>query len=113
MIQRKILRKRLKRKQNPTPPVLEQRKVLEAEEESLPGADQEIEDAEEAEAVAVVNLVAGVAEVAELTEKGETLIVISAKKIIKLAIARSGRTPTPANMSSIFWPHQRTFVPIA
>ena len=93
---------------------MEQRKVLEAEEESQLGADQEIEDVEEAETnVAVVKLVAGVAEVAELTEREETLIVISAKKIIKLAIARSGRTPTPANMSFIFWPRQRTFVPIA
>lgn len=64
--------------------MLEQRKVLEAEEENQPGADQETEDVGEAETnVAVVKLVAG-DEVAMLTERGETLIVISAKKITKL-----------------------------
>lgn len=63
---------------------MEQRKVLEAEEENQPGADQETEDVGEAETnVAVVKLVAG-DEVAMLTERGETLIVISAKKITKL-----------------------------
>ena len=110
-------------KQNLTPLVSVEMKLLEAEvemmlleaedEEIQQGADQEIEGEEEAETnVAEVKLVA-VDVVAEVTERGKTTVVRSAKKIIKQAIAQNGRTPTLASMSSTIWQHRRIFVPIA
>ena len=111
-------------KQNLTPLVLVEMKLLEAEvemmlleaedEDAEQGADQEIKGEE----VAVTNVaevkVPAVDVVAELsTERGKTSLVVSAERTIKRTIAQNGRTPTLASMSSIIWPHQTTFAPIA
>ena len=110
-------------KQNLTPLVLVEMKLLETKMEMMllevedkvteQDADQDIQDEEVAETNVAEVKIATVDVVAELRERVKTTLVVSAMRTIKQTIAQNGRTTTLASMSYIIWPNRTIFAPIA